>query len=204
VKLRLIDFWKPLVVLSAAAASPGAIAADPQVDLKTSVGTIRIELYPGKAPKTVENFVKLAKDGFYDGTQFHRIIKGFMIQGGCPNTKAGAKGEPGSGSPGYTLKGEFNDTKHVRGVLSMARSGHPDSAGCQFFICHGTAPHLDPVPGVPNREGYTAFAMLDSGFDVLDQIANTRVKPNAQGEPSVPIEPVHLYSAIVLPVLKGK
>ena len=102
------------------------------------------------------------------------------------------------------LKGEFNDTPHVRGVLSMARSQHPDSAGCQFFICHGAAPFLNPVPGVPGREGYTAFGVLDAGFDVLDQIANTRVKPSASGEPSVPIEPVHLYSAILLPVLKGK
>ena len=167
-----------------------------KVLLITSAGQMTLRFLPDKAPKTVENFVKLTKDGFYNGTQFHRIIKGFMIQGGCPNTKAGAQGEPGTGSPGYMLKAEFNDTRHVRGVLSMARSGHPDSAGCQFFICHGTAPHLD--------NQYTAFAMLDSGFDVLDQIANTRVKPSPSGEPSVPIEPVHLYSAILLPVLKGK
>lgn len=175
-----------------------------KVLLITSEGQMTVRFLPDKAPKTVENFVKLSKDGFYNGTKFHRIMKGFMIQGGCPNTKAGAQGEPGTGSPGYMLKGEFNDTPHVRGVLSMARSQHPDSAGCQFFVCHGAAPFLNPVPGVPGKEGYTAFGVLDAGFDVLDQIANTRVKPSQSGEPSVPIEPVHLYSAIVLPVLKGK
>ncbi len=170
--------------------------AQTKVLLITSAGQMTARFFPDKAPKTVENFIKLSKDGFYNGTRFHRIIKGFMIQGGCPNTKAGATGDPGTGSPGYFIKAEFNDTRHVRGVLSMARSNHPDSAGCQFFVCHGTASNLD--------NQYTAFGMLDSGFDVLDAIANTRVKPDPRGEPSVPIEPVHLYSAIVLPVLKGK
>ncbi|MEZ5963866.1 MAG: peptidylprolyl isomerase [Planctomycetota bacterium] len=167
-----------------------------KVLLLTNYGQMVVRFFPDRAPETVKNFVKLAKEHFYDGTRFHRVIKGFMIQGGCPNTKEGAKGMPGTGSPGYTIKAEFNKTKHVRGVLSMARSGHPDSAGCQFFIVHGNAPHLD--------EQYTAFAELDSGLDTLDKIADVEVKLSSSGEPSVPVEPVHLYAAIVLPVLKGK
>src|SRR5690606_12636313 len=116
-----------------------------------------------------------------------------MLQGGCPNTKEGDTGIPGTGNPGYTLKAEFNDVKHERGVLSMARSSHPDSAGSQFFIMHGKAPHLDGQ--------YSAFGILESGFDTLDRIAEVRVRPNESGEPSMPVEPVHLHAAIVLPVL---
>lgn len=167
-----------------------------KVLLITNYGQMVVRFFPDKAPGHVKNFIKLAKDHFYDGTQFHRVLKGFMIQGGCPNTKAGATGQPGTGNPGHTLKAEFNDTKHVRGILSMARSGHPDSAGSQFFVLHGTAPHLDGQ--------YSAFGELDSGLDTLDKIADVQVRPNNSGEPSVPVEPVHLHAAIVLPVLKGK
>ena len=105
-----------------------------QAVIKTAYGDMTIAFWPDVAPKTVENFKKLARDGFYDGTAFHRIIKGFMIQGGCPNTKEGATGIPGTGDPGYKVKAEFNAKPHVRGVISMARSSNPDSAGCQFFI----------------------------------------------------------------------
>ncbi|HLU39452.1 MAG TPA: peptidylprolyl isomerase [Planctomycetota bacterium] len=167
-----------------------------KVLLLTNYGQMVVRFFPDKAPKHVANFVKLAKERFYDGTRFHRVVKGFMLQGGCPNTKEGATGIPGTGNPGYTLKAEFNDVKHERGVLSMARSSHPDSAGSQFFIMHGKAPHLDGQ--------YSAFGILESGFDTLDRIAEVRVRPNESGEPSMPVEPVHLHAAIVLPVLKGK
>src|ERR1700745_192207 len=104
--------------------------------IKTSYGEMTIEVWPDVAPKTVANFKKLAKEGFSDKTAFHRIMNGFMIQGGCPNTKPGARGMPGTGDPGYKVKAEFNNKSHVRGVVSAARSSDPNSAGCQFFICH--------------------------------------------------------------------
>ncbi len=119
--------------------------ADKEIALiKTTEGDMVAEFWPEVAPKTVENFKKLARQGFYDGTCFHRVIKGFMIQGGDPNTKDPAKESSwGTGGPGHTVKAEFNDRKHVRGVFSMARSNDPDSAGSQFFICHGNATFLD-------------------------------------------------------------
>ncbi len=126
---------------------------------------IKLELYPDKAPITVENFEKLVKQGFYDGLIFHRVIEGFMIQGGCPDGT-------GMGGPGWSIKGEFasngvkNDIKHVRGVISMARSSMPDSAGSQFFIMHKDAPHLDG--------SYAAFGKVIEGMDVVDEIASTR------------------------------
>ena len=125
-------------------------------------GTMTLELYPEIAPITVANFVKLANEGFYNGLIFHRVIAGFMIQGGDPTGT-------GMGGPGYQIKGEFssngvkNTLKHTRGVISMARSMHPDSAGSQFFIMHQNAPHLDG--------SYAAFGKLTEGFDVLDRIA---------------------------------
>lgn len=125
---------------------------------------IEIELYPEIAPKTCENFEKLVADGFYDGLTFHRVISGFMIQGGCPNGT-------GTGGPGYNIPGEFssngfkNDLKHTRGVISMARSMNPDSAGSQFFIMHADAPHLDGQ--------YAAFGKVVSGMDSVDEIAET-------------------------------
>lgn len=125
---------------------------------------IKIELYPDIAPISCENFEKLVKSGFYDGLTFHRVIPGFMIQGGCP------KGN-GTGGPGWNIKGEFssngvkNDLKHTRGVLSMARSMAPDSAGSQFFIMHDDAPHLDGQ--------YAAFGKVVEGMEVVDEIAET-------------------------------
>lgn len=127
---------------------------------------IEIELYHDIAPKTCENFEKLVADGFYDGLTFHRVIRGFMIQGGCPNGT-------GTGGPGYSIPGEFeangfkNDLKHTRGVISMARSMNPDSAGSQFFIMHADAPHLDGQ--------YAAFGKVVSGMDAVDEIAETDV-----------------------------
>lgn len=166
-----------------------------KVLLVTNHGEMTVRFFADKAPRHVANFIKLAKDGFYDGTKFHRIIRGFMVQGGCPNTKEGATGEPGTGSPGYTVDAEFNaDIKHKKGVLSMARGGNPNSAGCQFFICHGDAPWLDGQ--------YSAFGVLDSGVDTLDRIAAVPVTASRSGEASMPLEPVHLYAAVVLPVRK--
>ncbi len=150
-----------------------------------------LAFWPEVAPKTVENFKKLAREGFYDGTAFHRIIKGFMIQGGCPNTKAGAGGMPGTGDPGYKVKAEFNEKGHVRGVISMARSAHPDSAGCQFFICHGDARFLD--------RQYTAFGSLVAGDDVLERIATVPTKNGGGGEKSTPIDRVEVKSIKIVP-----
>ena len=127
------------------------------------MGVIEIELYPEIAPITVENFLKLCKSGFYNGTFFHRVIRGFVIQGGDPTGT-------GMGGPGWNIKGEFasngveNNLKHKRGVLSMARAGHPDSAGSQFFIMHDDAPHLDG--------DYAGFGMVKSGMDVVDSIVS--------------------------------
>jgi peptidyl-prolyl cis-trans isomerase B (cyclophilin B) len=154
--------------------------------ITTSYGEITIALWPDVAPKTVENFVKLAQSGFYNGTAFHRIIKGFMIQGGCPNTKKGATGLPGTGDPGYKLRAEFNSRTHEKGVISMARSAHPDSAGCQFFICHGNAAFLD--------RQYTAFGKLLTGESVLDAIASVPVRGR---EPSEPVERVSVESITI-------
>ena len=132
-------------------------------------GVIEGELYPEKAPQSVANFVELCQHNYYDGLIFHRVIPGFMIQGGCPEGT-------GMGGPGYCIKGEFffngikNDLKHKRGVLSMARSSSPNSAGSQFFIMHENAPHLDGQ--------YAAFGKVTSGLDVVDSIASVRTGRN--------------------------
>lgn len=160
--------------------------------IKTTKGDMVIEFWPDVAPNTVENFKKLARSGFYDGTAFHRIIKGFMIQGGDPLTKDKSKEDLyGTGGPGYQIKAEFNNRKHERGVISMARAAHPDSAGSQFFICHGDATFLDGK--------YTAFGKLIKGYDVLDKIANTPVGPSRTGENSKPLERVEVISVKIVP-----
>ena len=157
-------------------------------ELHTSAGVMVIGFLPDVAPGHVKNFVDLARKGFYDGTRFHRVIKGFMIQGGDPLTKDPAqKARWGTGDPGYKIKAEFNATKHVRGIVSMARSASPDSAGSQFFICHATAPHLDGQ--------YTAFGELLSGDDVLDRIANAPVGADRQS----PVDPVVIEKVVVRP-----
>jgi peptidyl-prolyl cis-trans isomerase B (cyclophilin B) len=150
---------------------PAAKADDPEVAvITTSEGTMVIQFWTDAAPKTIANFKKLAKQGFYDGTCFHRVIKGFMIQGGDPLTKdPKQEARWGTGDPGYKIKAEFNDKSHVRGVLSMARSNDPDSAGSQFFICHGNPSFLD--------HKYTTFGKLIKGDDVLEKIATTPTHP---------------------------
>jgi len=141
-------------------------ASTPRAIIHTNYGDMTVEFWPDVAPRTVDNFLKLSREKFYNGTAFHRVIKGFMIQGGCPNSKVGARGAPGTGGPGYMVKAEFNDRPHVKGVLSMARSSDPDSAGSQFFVCHGDASFLN------NK--YTAFGKLVSGEEVLNKIAAIR------------------------------
>ena len=164
---------------------PSASAKEDAV-IKTTDGDMVIEFWTDAAPATIANFKKLAKSGFYNGTCFHRVIKGFMIQGGDPNTKAGDESTWGMGDPGYKIKAEFNDHPHVRGVISMARSNDPDSAGSQFFICHGNANFLD--------RQYTAFGKLIKGDEVLEKIATTSThqpdRPNKRmGVESVTIQP---------------
>jgi peptidyl-prolyl cis-trans isomerase B (cyclophilin B) len=156
--------------------------------IKTTEGEMVIEFWPDVAPKTVENFKTLAKKGFYDGTCFHRVIKGFMIQGGDPLTKDLAKETRwGSGGPGYTIKAEFNSRSHDRGVISMARTSDPDSAGSQFFICHGNPHQLD--------RQYTTFGKLIKGDDVLETIATTPTHPQDRPDKRMGIESIKIVPA---------
>jgi peptidyl-prolyl cis-trans isomerase B (cyclophilin B) len=149
-------------------------SSDEVAVIKTTEGTMVLEFWPDVAPKHVENFKKLATSGFYDGTAFHRVIKGFMIQGGDPLTKDDSKQSMwGTGGPGWKVNAEFNKKPHERGVLSMARSNDPNSAGSQFFICHDNARFLDGQ--------YTAFGKLIKGDDVLQKI-NT-AKTGSQDRP---------------------
>ena len=147
-------------------------------------GKMVAELYPEVAPNTVNNFISLVQSGFYNGLIFHRVIPGFMIQGGCPNGN-------GMGGPGYSIKGEFthngvcNTLKHDRGVLSMARAMHPNSAGSQFFIMHQDAPHLDGQ--------YAAFGKVVAGMDVVDRIASVRTDWNDK-----PASPVRMKSVVLI------
>ena len=147
--------------------------ANPQVKLETSEGDILVELWPDVAPGHSDNFVKLSKEGFYDNLTFHRILPQFVIQGGCPDGT-------GMGGPGYNIDAEFNDREHEKGVLSMARSAHPDSAGSQFFICLGRdhCQHLDGQ--------YTAFGKVLEGIEAVDKIASTPLKDPSAGTPATP------------------
>jgi peptidyl-prolyl cis-trans isomerase B (cyclophilin B) len=149
---------KPAPLADAGKAAPRAI-------IKTKFGEMEIKFFPDKAPKHVENFIALAKKGFYNGTTFHRLVPNFVIQGGDPNTKDSNKKELyGQGGPGYSVKAEFNDIPHKRGIVSMARSQDPDSAGSQFFIVVENSPMLDGK--------YTAFGEVVKGIGVADKIVN--------------------------------
>ena len=160
--------------------------------IKTNEGEMVVQFWSDAAPNTIDNFKKLARQGFYDGTIFHRIVKGFMIQGGDPNSKDPAKEDSyGQGGPGYKVKAEFNNHSHDRGVISMARGPDPDSAGSQFFIC------LAPVRRLDGQ--YTTFGKLIKGDDVLDKIGNTPVERNAQGEMSKPTKRVIIESVKIVP-----
>ena len=138
--------------------------AETKAMIETKLGTIELKFFPEVAPNHVNNFIELAKKGFYDGTTFHRVIPGFMIQGGDPNTKNPDKSKHGMGGPGHTVKAEFNDKLHKRGTLSMARSANPDSAGSQFFICVKDSNFLD--------RQYTVFGEVESGIEVADKIVS--------------------------------
>ena len=160
--------------------------------ITTTEGELTLEFWPDVAPKTVENFKNLANKNFYDGTAFHRIIKGFMIQGGDPLTKdAASEARWGTGGPGYQIKAEFNERNHARGVISMARSASPDSAGSQFFICDGDA-------SVLNKQ-YTAFGKVIKGDDVLTKLASTPCSRSGSGEPSKPNKRVGVISIRIVP-----
>jgi peptidyl-prolyl cis-trans isomerase B (cyclophilin B) len=160
--------------------------------IKTTAGEMVVEFWPDVAPKTVENFKTLAGKGFYDGTAFHRIMKGFMIQGGDPLTKdPNSESEWGTGGPGHKVKAEFNDRPHVRGVLSMARSSDPNSAGSQFFICLADSKFLD--------RQYTAFGKLIKGDDVLGKIGDSPTTTGNSGERSKPVGRIGVESVKIVP-----
>ena len=159
--------------------------------IKTTEGDMVIQFWSDVAPNTVANFEKLAKQGFYNGTAFHRIIKGFMIQGGDPLTKDPTQeARWGTGGPGYQIKAEFNSRSHQRGVISMARSSDPDSAGSQFFLVLGDASFLDGK--------YTAFGKLVKGDDVLGKIGDTPVVSGGGGEASKPTKRIEIKSVEIV------
>jgi peptidyl-prolyl cis-trans isomerase B (cyclophilin B) len=182
----------------AAGAAKGKAAAkavgspDDVAVMETSKGRMVIEFWPKDAPKTVANFKKLARSGFYNGTGFHRIIAGFMVQGGDPKSKNPKAPDLGTGGPGWTIPDEFNDHKHVKGVLSMAHTAEPNSGGSQFFLMHGAAPFLD--------HKYSAFGHVIEGMDVVDAIANVKTGPNPSmpGENSKPLEWVTVKSVKIM------
>jgi peptidyl-prolyl cis-trans isomerase B (cyclophilin B) len=157
--------------------------AETSAVIETKFGNLSLRFFPDVAPNHVKNFIDLAKKGFYDGTLFHRVIPGFMIQGGDPNTKNPDRSKHGMGGPGYTLKAEFNDKPHKKGTLSMARASDPNSAGSQFFICVAPASFLD--------KQYTVFGEVVSGMDVADKIVSQprdkRDNPNERIEMKVRI-----------------
>jgi peptidyl-prolyl cis-trans isomerase B (cyclophilin B) len=161
-------------------------AANEVAIIKTNQGDMVVAFWNDAAPNTIDNFKKLARSGLYNGTIFHRIVKGFMIQGGDPLSKDPAnENQYGTGGPGYKIKAEFNDHSHERGVISMARESDPDSAGSQFFIC------LEPVPRLDHQ--YTTFGKLTKGDDVLEKIGDTPVTMS-HGEPSKPLSRVVIDS----------
>ncbi|HYD57648.1 MAG TPA: peptidylprolyl isomerase [Burkholderiales bacterium] len=188
--MKLSRLIKPLVLLSATAASTGGLAADPQIDLKTSAGTIRVELYPGKAPKTVENFLQYVRDGHYDGTIFHRVIPGFMVQGGGMTPNMAQKPT----RPPVPIESK-NGLKNEVGTLAMARTSDPNSATSQFFINVNKNAFLD-YPG-QDGHGYTVFGKVVSGMDVVNKIVG--VPTGNQGmHQNVPRTPVVIESARIV------
>lgn len=161
-----------------------------ELTMETSKGNMGFRFFHEEAPGHARNIARLAMDGFYNGLAFHRIMKNFMIQGGCPNTREGAVGHPGTGGPGNTVDAEFSTLPHKRGVLSMARSSDPNSAGSQFFVVHGE--HVDSLDGQ-----YTVFAYMVSGLDVLDAIASVECEFGPGREQSQPTERVEIITMSV-------
>jgi peptidyl-prolyl cis-trans isomerase B (cyclophilin B) len=192
------------LILAIALVGPSLVAAEqtkevPRMNssnevavIKTTEGEMVVQFWTDAAPNTIDNFKKLARQGFYDGTIFHRIVKGFMIQGGDPNSKDPAKENSyGEGGPGYNINAEFNDHSHDRGVISMARGPNPGSAGSQFFIC------LAPVHRLDHQ--YTTFGKLIKGDEVLEKIGDTPVTRNSMGETSKPTKRVVIESIKIVP-----
>ena len=171
----------------AAPVAKPATEADEVAIMDTNYGTFVLEFFPKDAPNHVRNFKKLARSGFYDGTKFHRVIKGFMIQGGDPLTKDNDPRNDGTGDPGYTINAEFNARKHLKGTLSMARTASPNSAGSQFFVCLADKPGLDWQ--------YTVFGQVLKGIEVVDAIGNVAV---TGPEPSTPVKPVILKKVTIM------
>lgn len=191
-KFRLFGLWKPLVVLSAAAAGPGALAAEPQVDLKTSAGTIRLELYPAKAPKTVANFLQYVKDGHFDGTIFHRVIPDFMIQGG------GFEGSYKQKATRDPIENEAkNGLKNDLGTIAMARTNAPHSASAQFFINVKSNDFLNAA-SAQDGWGYAVFGKVIAGMDVVTKISKVPTGPGGPFRTDVPREAVVIQSATVV------
>jgi peptidyl-prolyl cis-trans isomerase B (cyclophilin B) len=197
--MKLSIFAVAMLVGSAAFAADEKKAENPTMNasnevavIRTSEGDMVVRFWNDAAPNTIENFKKLARSGFYDSTIFHRVVKGFMIQGGDPNSKDPAKeNKYGEGGPGYKIKAEFNNHSHERGVVSMAREPNPDSAGSQFFIC------LAPVTRLDHQ--YTTFGKLSKGNDVLDKIGEAPVTRNSAGEMSKPTKRIVIESIKIVP-----
>jgi peptidyl-prolyl cis-trans isomerase B (cyclophilin B) len=171
------------------AATPAA-APDEVAVMDTNYGTFYLEFFPKDAPNHVRNFKKLARSGFYDGTRFHRVIKGFMIQGGDPLTKDNDPNNDGTGDAGYTINAEFNSRPHLKGTLSMARAASPNSASSQFFIC------LDDKPALDGQ--YTVFGRVIKGMGVVERIGNVPVKQGREQAPSIPVDPVVLKKVTII------
>ncbi|MCH8314121.1 MAG: peptidylprolyl isomerase [Nitrospinae bacterium] len=182
---------KPVIIIAIAFVLLIPVTAFAQYDetsvvLHTDLGRLIIEFFPNEAPNHVENFIKLTESGFYDGTLFHRIIPGFMIQGGDPNSKSPDKSSHGTGGPGYTIKAEFNDIPHNRGILSMARSQDVDSAGSQFYIVVKDSHFLDGQ--------YTVFGEVINGMDVADKIVNSPRDSNDNPDERIEMTEVRIES----------
>ena len=194
--VKLIDLWRPLVILSAAASSPAA-AANPQVEMKTNVGTVTLELYPAQAPKTVANFLQYVRDGHYDGTIFHRVIDGFMIQGGGFDRSYNQK-TTRAPIPNEAEAGVKAGLKNATGTIAMARTSDPNSATAQFFINVSDNDFLNWGDPRGDGNGYAVFGKVVSGMDVVTKIAKT---PTGRGGPfgrDVPREQVVIESMTVV------
>jgi peptidyl-prolyl cis-trans isomerase B (cyclophilin B) len=196
VGMRILAIGLALAVSVAVGAEPKKPVTDGKADevavIQTGDGDMVVRFWSDAASETIANFKKLARSGFYNGTAFHRIKKGAMIQGGDPLTKDPSKEQQyGEGGPGYSIKAEFNQHKHERGVISMAREEGPDTAGSQFFICLGSVPRWDGK--------YTNFGKVIRGDDVLAKIGDTPVTTNSAGEKSKPVKRVEIRSVKIVP-----
>jgi cyclophilin family peptidyl-prolyl cis-trans isomerase len=195
--MKFSSLWKPLIMLSAAAATPGVHAADPQIDIKTTVGTIRLELYPAKAPKTVANFLQYVRDGHYNGTIFHRVIDGFMIQGGGfePSFRQKPTRDPITNEAEQGIKAGL---KNEVGSIAMARTSNPNSATAQFFINVGNNTFLNWGDPRSDGSGYAVFGKVISGQDVVTKIAGAPTGPAGPFRSDVPRQNVVIESIAVV------